>query len=278
MQRITTTTKAADLFGAGKHGFKDGNLALGIAPTEFNAEWVNGVQEELLNVIEAAGITPAAATRNQALSAINLLSGKVQSINSFAANTTLTVSDLGTLVRMTGAVARTFTLPSLAVGLEGQSIKFFNAGTADMTVQRAGADVIQINSATATSITLRPGDALTLIRNTATGWVAADGSANLKNSAQFAGSIAASGYQALPGGFILQWQTFNAAINSTTTVTLPIAFPNNNFGTVVTIRDNVANLATNPISSALPLSNSTFSLRSYYSGSSINNFCVSLGN
>lgn len=70
MDRIATSTKSVDMFGAGKHGFKDGNLGLGVAPTDFNAEWFNGVQEELLSVIEAAGIAPSATTRNQLLASL----------------------------------------------------------------------------------------------------------------------------------------------------------------------------------------------------------------
>lgn len=60
MQRIATATKATDLFGAGKHGFKDGDLSQGITPTDLNAAWFNAVQEELLSVIEAAGLVPGA--------------------------------------------------------------------------------------------------------------------------------------------------------------------------------------------------------------------------
>jgi hypothetical protein len=70
MQRIATLNKAVDLFGAGKHGFKNGNLAGGIAATEFEAAWFNGVQEELLAVIEAAGLVPSGATLNQLLLAL----------------------------------------------------------------------------------------------------------------------------------------------------------------------------------------------------------------
>ena len=73
MDRISTATKSVDLFGSGKHGFKDGNLGTGVAPTDLNAEWFNGVQEELLNVIEYASIVPAAGTRNQVRLAIQAI-------------------------------------------------------------------------------------------------------------------------------------------------------------------------------------------------------------
>jgi microcystin-dependent protein len=75
MIRINTATKAVDLHGAGKHGFKDGNVGLGIAPTAFEAAWCNGVQEELLALIEAAGITPSSAVLNQVSSALQNIYG-----------------------------------------------------------------------------------------------------------------------------------------------------------------------------------------------------------
>ncbi len=65
MQRITTSTKAVDLFGAGKHGFKDGDLPNGILPTDFNADWCNLVQEEIARAVEGAGIVLDGAVRNQ---------------------------------------------------------------------------------------------------------------------------------------------------------------------------------------------------------------------
>jgi hypothetical protein len=73
MQRIATATRAIDLFGVGKNGFKDGNLATGIAATDFEAAWFNGVQEELVSVIEAAGLVASGATLNQVVQAIAIL-------------------------------------------------------------------------------------------------------------------------------------------------------------------------------------------------------------
>ena len=73
MKRIDTSTRAIDLFGAGKDGFKDGNLALGVAPTDFNAAWPNGIQEEILTVIEKAGIAPSGLDLTQLMQAIRKL-------------------------------------------------------------------------------------------------------------------------------------------------------------------------------------------------------------
>jgi microcystin-dependent protein len=73
MKRIDTATKATDLFGAGKHGFKDGDLSIGIYPTDLDAEWFNDAQEEIANVIEGAGVVLNGAIKNQMFQAIALL-------------------------------------------------------------------------------------------------------------------------------------------------------------------------------------------------------------
>lgn len=73
MDRISTSTKALDLFGTGKHGFKDGNLGSGILPTDFNAAWCNDFQEEMMAIIEGAGLTPTAGVCTQVYQAIRLM-------------------------------------------------------------------------------------------------------------------------------------------------------------------------------------------------------------
>jgi hypothetical protein len=72
MQRISTATKAVDLYGAGKHGFKNGNLPLGITATDLDADWCNGLQEEIVGVIEASGLAPSGAALNQLNQSIRL--------------------------------------------------------------------------------------------------------------------------------------------------------------------------------------------------------------
>ena len=56
MDRIATPHATAD------HKFQDGNPGSGIKATEFNAQWCNDVQEEMVSIIEQAGLTPAAGT------------------------------------------------------------------------------------------------------------------------------------------------------------------------------------------------------------------------
>jgi hypothetical protein len=73
MERINTTTAVPDLFGAGKKGFRDGDKSLGVQATNFSAAWANIIQEEIANVVEAAGITLSGADRTQLLQAIEAL-------------------------------------------------------------------------------------------------------------------------------------------------------------------------------------------------------------
>lgn len=99
----------------------------------------------------------------------------------------------------------------------------------------------------------------------------------LASRPEMARSLAVPGYQKLPGGLILQWGRVSAPIDSTTTITLPIAFPSTFAGVLVTPVDNIGNLASSPFSTAKPLSLSTFSLRSYYSASNMSNFWFAIG-
>lgn len=89
MKRIDTATRAPPLFGAGKDGFKNGNLAAGVAPTDLNADWFNNVQEELLSVIEAAGLAPNGADLAQLRKALVALTpGRLLNIQTFTVSGT----------------------------------------------------------------------------------------------------------------------------------------------------------------------------------------------
>ncbi|TWA69745.1 hypothetical protein FBZ84_103462 [Azospirillum baldaniorum] len=57
MMRIDSATRAVDLFGPGKHGFKDGNTLLGDPSTTLNASMFNHLQEEIARCVEAFGGT-----------------------------------------------------------------------------------------------------------------------------------------------------------------------------------------------------------------------------
>lgn len=84
MRRIDTSTAAQDLFGKGKHGWRNGNPQAGVRPTQFNAEFVNALQEEIANAIENAGINLNPEDNQQLFKAISSLaggSGKIESVD-----------------------------------------------------------------------------------------------------------------------------------------------------------------------------------------------------
>ena len=70
MHRIDTATRANDLFGAGKHGYKDGDKAGGIPATDLDAAIFNALQEEIVGVIEGQGIALVKGNHTQLRQAI----------------------------------------------------------------------------------------------------------------------------------------------------------------------------------------------------------------
>ncbi|MBI3453381.1 MAG: hypothetical protein HY057_11265 [Rhodospirillales bacterium] len=75
MHRIDTTTKAPDLFGSGKHGFRDGNPSSGTPATGLDANFFNAIQEELARAVEASGVPLDVNNHGQVLQALRLLIG-----------------------------------------------------------------------------------------------------------------------------------------------------------------------------------------------------------
>lgn len=103
MQRITTATKVVDKFGAGKHGFTNGNVVGGIAATDLEDAWFDSVQEEVCNAIEGAGIALNGAVRNQLLLAIPKLAvGRLIAVTAFTASATFNANALTNSVLVQG--------------------------------------------------------------------------------------------------------------------------------------------------------------------------------
>lgn len=70
MDRINHASAEADKFGAGKDGFTDGDPTDPSSGTVVNEDFLDGVQEELVGLIEAAGDTPTNADYTQLADAI----------------------------------------------------------------------------------------------------------------------------------------------------------------------------------------------------------------
>jgi hypothetical protein len=94
--RIDDPTADADLFGSGKDGFTEGDPGL-VAPTQVRAAWLNGIQEEVVGVIEDAGLTPDAGDLGQLLTALNTRTAYMHcdvSGNAITAGNKLTLSNV----------------------------------------------------------------------------------------------------------------------------------------------------------------------------------------
>jgi hypothetical protein len=79
MRRISTATKVVDKFGAGKHGFTDGNSVGGIPATDLEAQLFDHMQEELAAILEEDGGASApvvavdGSARNQVITKLKAL-------------------------------------------------------------------------------------------------------------------------------------------------------------------------------------------------------------
>lgn len=81
MHRIDTPSATVD----GK--FTEGSPAGGVPATTVAASWLNDVQEELMSILAAAGITPIKGQQDQVLQAIIKLSVGVGAVAAFATST-----------------------------------------------------------------------------------------------------------------------------------------------------------------------------------------------
>lgn len=191
--------------------------------------------------------------------------------NAYTVSTTLAATVVGSAVEFYGTTAgQTLTLPLSSDVRTADAILLFNWGPVPVTIARQGADQIGYGASSGmTSMVMQPGDNMILIAGSNL-WFIVGGTAANQYSGGFAASLAGlNGYQKLPSGLIEQWGWINAAPNSTTTITLPIAFPNAFKSVFPAVQDNIAYVESNPIATALPLNAGSFSLRSYYAASNI---------
>lgn len=269
--------------------------------TVLTAAWLNAMQGENLSILQAAGIAPSAATNQllQALSsagvfqtapqfdattkpatmaAVQRALGSLNGYTSLSSSRALIVNDIGKAIFATSG-AWTFTLPtptSLGVPVGGAFTIFGTVGSSSSVVPGAGAS-INVSGSVA-NVPILAGQSATFVAVTATTWQVVNSTAALSANADFAASLAANGYQKLPSGLIVQWGLVDSPVNSTTTISLPIAFPNAFLSVVVSCDDNVGAVSSSPFSAAMRINKSSFSLRSYYSQSNIRNNWIALGN
>lgn len=234
MQRIDTPTRSIDLFGAGKHGFTDGDPIAGVPATRLNAGIFNALQEEIARTVEASLLVLDPANRTQLKQAIGRLTGA--NITGLAATTVLTPDHAGTVTVNASLGAITLTLPPVAQGLALYRFVRLDLSVHAVTIQAHAGETVNGGA----SMLLPPGQSRVLLPAGAGGWIVVQGQpatdtvpglvelatlaetdagtdtiraatpaslgiASRSHGATWNSGVNSGGYQRLPGGLILQW-------------------------------------------------------------------------
>lgn len=228
-----------------------GNPATAVPATKPGPYFYHMIMEELMAVVTAAGITPAQGNLTQLLTAlrsagvfttpaqfdnttkvattafVRSAKGGTAGVNAFNNSTTLTLDDVGKQVFFYGSTAgQTITLPAAETVPAGEGYWITNQASVAVTLKGNGSQNLSVNLAGAgkslsNTTVLKSGDSLFVPSNSANQW----NIHGYTSDGQFPSSLAASGYQKLPSGLIIQWGACTTPA-SATIVTLPVAFPN----------------------------------------------------
>ncbi|WP_448645402.1 gp53-like domain-containing protein [Pseudomonas mediterranea] len=269
---ITTEDKALDFpksvpsVGLVDGEFVDEDVVAGTPGSLIPAQWGNAVTDEILNVIESAGLTPDEDNNAQLLAAITAKINNAIPASPPDASTT----DKGLVELATSLEAQTGTDPQRAVtpaALTSRTATDTRTGLVELATD------LEVQAGTDTQRAITPsGLSARTATETRTG-VAAVATQPTVNAGTddttivtpkklrlgFAISFAANGYIAFPtwmGGLIIQWGQA-AASTTTTAFNYPFAFPTE----VYQVLCSDAGVATMEYVAATSVSNSQFNAR-----------------
>lgn len=236
--------------------FVDENLASGATGSLIPAVWGNGVTQEILSVVQAAGITPDETTNDQLLGALRSPAlfltaaqfdkgrsvataefvqralGNYASARGISAATQLSIADIGCSIGMGGTVSYIVTLPDVASVPDGASIGLHCRNSAPVTVASKSGAQISPQGAYLTSIVMNSGESANFVKES--GIWTVYGTASLKYAALFSGMVSNPGYQKHASGNIDQWGTGVSNAEGDVYVTFPMTFPKAYFSLVAT--------------------------------------------
>jgi len=211
--------------------FTNGNPGGGIPATELAEDWHNDIQEEICNLIEAAGITLVKGTRTQLQSA--LATGLVtQKMAGGTGNAVEAEPVAGTQIFRVKNTAGPANLHVVSSTGQDSAIRLIEAGGANNAFTIAidnggGATDGQLRFASASDATeVGGGTYLSQV------WIEQDGGIYLRAGV----STATSGQCKITNGMILQWGKYTGSIawNAGSTLNFPTTFPNACRSVVVT--------------------------------------------
>ncbi|MCU1773343.1 phage tail protein [Pseudomonas sp. 13B_3.2_Bac1] len=228
--------------------FVDEDLLVGKPGSLIPASWGNGVTQEILGVVRAAGMTPSETSNTQLLGALRSTQlfqtpaqfdvsrsvatpefvqralGNYAGSRSVNAATQLTIADVGWAIGFGGDLAYTVNLPDINSVPNGATFTLHCRSNAAVTVACTGSAKISPQGAYLTSIVMNSGESATVVREY--GIWAVQGTASLKYAALFSGACGNPGYQKHASGNIDQWGTVVTDVNGEALATFPISFPN----------------------------------------------------
>lgn len=141
----------------------------------------------------------------------------------YSLGTSIPASAVGATIQLSSSSSQTYAVPLANSCPSGSVLYFANTGAGEALIARSGSDTFAVGSNSDTLITILTGDQLMLVSNGVNQWFAIGGSASLLFSAGFKHQKAASGFQCLPSGLIIQWG--NGTYSKNTNITFPVAFP-----------------------------------------------------
>lgn len=134
----------------------------------------------------------------------------------------------GSVIDFPSGYSGQVTLPLASAVPPGATFTFWSGTGVSVSIAVQAVDTLYVSASTVKSIVLQDGDTLELTKIGEFGsgsWMATGGSAQLKYAGALASSLAASGYQKLPSGLIMQWgATTVTQANTWTVVNLPTPF------------------------------------------------------
>lgn len=226
--------------------FADEDPVAGKPGSLIPAAWGNGVTQEILGVVQAAGMTPNEASNNQLLGALRssrLFStppqfdtgkavatpefvqralGNHANARSITDTTQLTAADMGCAFGLGGSTAYTVTLPEVSSVPDGATLSFHCLSNSVITIASKTGTQICPQGAYLSSITLNGGESAQFVKGY--GIWTVHGTASLKYSNAFSLQLASTGYQKLPSGLILQWVVGGSDANGIMSLSLPVRF------------------------------------------------------
>jgi len=196
--------------------------------------------------------TPIAPTPNQFDNDASLATtafvqralGNCAGIHPVVGATTLPNTVAGKAVLLGGGAGYITILPLVSSVPLGTMIHVASQGSGVMTIARQGADIIYVGSASYTENLITGVGFSTYVASSAGVWTVISGVLPLQlggTAGIFGASLAASGYQKLPSGLIIQWGSGSGNGSTPNTITFPIAFTIGVFAIAATPASNAAN-------------------------------------